>query len=54
LNGKETHLAKRQIVALGGGGFSEESDNTLLDDFTLGLSGVNVPRVCFLPTALLA
>jgi peptidase E len=39
------------IVALGGGGFSEESDNTLLDDYILGLSGSLCPRVCFLPTA---
>ncbi len=40
-----------QIVALGGGGFSQETDNTLLDDYILGLTGVERPRVCFLPTA---
>jgi peptidase E len=39
------------IVALGGGGFSEETDNTLLDDYILGLTGVPEPRVCFLATA---
>lgn len=44
-------MAMRQIVALGGGGFSEESDNTLLDDYILGLTGRERPRVCFLPTA---
>ncbi len=42
---------KRQIVAMGGGGFSMEPDNTLLDDYILGLTGVAKPRVCFVPTA---
>jgi peptidase E len=41
----------RQIVAFGGGGFSQESGNPLLDDYVLGLSGTADPRVCFLPTA---
>jgi peptidase E len=41
----------RQIVAFGGGGFSMEWGNTLLDDFVLGLTGLRRPRVCFLPTA---
>jgi dipeptidase E len=36
---------------MGGGGFSMEPDNLLLDDFILGLTGVTRPRVCFLPTA---
>jgi peptidase E len=40
-----------QIVAFGGGGFSMEWGNTLLDDYVLGLTGVDRPRVCFLPTA---
>ncbi len=40
-----------QIVALGGGGFSMEAGNPLLDDFVLGLTGVPRPKVCFLPTA---
>ena len=40
-----------QIVAFGGGGFSMEWGNTLLDDYVLGLTGVERPRVCFLPTA---
>jgi dipeptidase E len=39
----------RHIVALGGGGFSD--DDRLLDDFVLGLAGPARPRVCFLPTA---
>lgn len=41
----------RHIVAMGGGGFSEEPDNPALDDFILGLTGCNRPRVCFVPTA---
>ena len=41
---------ERQIVALGGGGFSDREDAPL-DDFVLGLAGTARPRVCFLPTA---
>jgi peptidase E len=40
-----------QIVAFGGGGFSMESGNPLLDDYVLSLTGVARPKVCFLPTA---
>jgi dipeptidase E len=40
-----------QIVAFGGGGFSMEWGNTLLDDYVLGLADTRRPRVCFLPTA---
>jgi dipeptidase E len=40
-----------QIVAFGGGGFSTDWGNTLLDDYVLGLTGCERPRVCFLPTA---
>jgi peptidase E len=40
-----------QIVAFGGGGFSMEPGNPLLDDYVLSLTGVERPRVCFLPTA---
>src|SRR5262245_19601149 len=39
------------IVAMGGGGFSMEPDNPLLDDFVLGLSRRQPARVCFVPTA---
>jgi peptidase E len=41
----------RQIVAFGGGGFSMESGNPLLDDYVLGLTRAERPRVCFLPQA---
>jgi peptidase E/ribosomal protein S18 acetylase RimI-like enzyme len=41
----------RQIVAMGGGGFSMEPDNLLLDEYVLSLAASPKPRVCFLPTA---
>jgi dipeptidase E len=44
-------MQARQVVAFGGGGFSQESGNPLLDDYVLGLTGRADPRVCFLPTA---
>jgi peptidase E len=40
-----------QIVAFGGGGFSMEAGNPLLDDYVLSLTAAERPRVCFLPTA---
>jgi dipeptidase E len=39
------------IVAMGGGGFSTEPDNPLLDRFVLGLARREHPRVCFVATA---
>ena len=36
---------------MGGGGFSMEPDNPLLDDFILSQANAARPRVCFLPTA---
>lgn len=44
-------MRKPTIVAMGGGGFSEEPDNPLLDDYVLSLTGRACPRVCFVPTA---
>lgn len=51
-------MARGTILALGGGGFSMEPDNPLLDDFVLSLArspegpeGPERPRICFLPTA---
>ena len=45
----------RRVVAMGGGGFSMEPENPLLDDAVLALArrvrGRDRPRVCFLPTA---
>lgn len=40
-----------QIVAMGGGGFSDASARTPLDDYLLELTGRERPRVCFLGTA---
>ena len=41
----------KQIIAMGGGGFSMEPDNPLLDDYILAQVKRTRPRVCFLPTA---
>ena len=41
----------RQIVTFGGGGFSMEAGNPLLDEFVLELTGRSRPRVCFMPSA---
>lgn len=41
----------RQIVAMGGGGFSMEPENPLLDRYVLSLTGSARPRVCFVATA---
>jgi dipeptidase E len=41
----------QQVVAFGGGGFSMESGNALLDDYVLAATGRERPKVCFLPTA---
>jgi dipeptidase E len=41
----------RQIVTFGGGGFSMEAGNPLLDEFVLDLTGRARPKVCFLPSA---
>lgn len=40
----------KQIVALGGGGFSME-ETPVLDDYILGLARNKEPRICFVPTA---
>ena len=40
-----------QIVAFGGGGFSMDAGNPLLDEYVLRATGVERPRVCFVPTA---
>lgn len=41
---------ERRILAMGGGGFTME-ESSALDRFVLSLTGAQVPRVCFLPTA---
>jgi dipeptidase E len=42
--------AARDIVAFGGGGFSMEAGNPLLDHYVVGLTDAARPRVCFLPS----
>jgi peptidase E len=41
----------RTIFAMGGGGFTMEPANPVLDEFILGLAPRPNPRICFLPTA---
>ena len=41
----------RQIIALGGGGFSMEPENLSLDQYILDQTDKPRPRVCFVPTA---
>lgn len=42
---------KRQIIALGGGGFSDEPKNPLLDDYIISCSNKENPKICFIGTA---
>lgn len=41
----------RQIIALGGGGFSTEPENPLLDLYILKQCGKKNPKICYVPTA---
>ncbi|MBO1004576.1 Type 1 glutamine amidotransferase-like domain-containing protein [Pseudogracilibacillus auburnensis] len=41
----------KQIIALGGGGFSMEPENQLLDKYILHQSKKTSPNICFIPTA---
>src|SRR5438105_3959502 len=40
-----------QIIAMGGGGFSMEPENPLLDDYILQHARKPDPTICFVPTA---
>jgi dipeptidase E len=44
-------MEDRLIFAMGGGGFTMEPTNPLLDEFVLSLTHAREPRVLFLPTA---
>lgn len=44
-------VQRGQIIVMGGGGFTMEPDNPLLDDYVLAATGKRRPRVCFVPTA---
>ncbi|MGA2926667.1 MAG: peptidase E [Solirubrobacteraceae bacterium] len=41
----------RQIMAMGGGGFTMQERTPALDKLVLALTGKPVPRICFMPTA---
>ncbi|MEY8749832.1 Type 1 glutamine amidotransferase-like domain-containing protein [Alkalicoccobacillus gibsonii] len=41
----------RQVIALGGGGFSMEPNNPTLDDYILAQANKPKPKICFIPTA---
>ncbi|HET7628220.1 MAG TPA: Type 1 glutamine amidotransferase-like domain-containing protein, partial [Bacillales bacterium] len=41
----------KQIIAMGGGGFSMEPDNLLLDEYIVAQARNERPKVCFVPTA---
>lgn len=43
-------MQTKQIIALGGGGFSME-ENLALDRYILDQAPVSLPSVCFVPTA---
>src|ERR1700684_123289 len=44
-------MERRRVVAMGGGGFSMEPENPLLDQFILSQARAERPQVCFVPTA---
>ena len=48
-------MTEQIVIAMGGGGFSMEPENPLLDDHVLRVAraarGQERPRICFLPTA---
>jgi len=44
-------LQQGQIIVMGGGGFTMEPENPLLDRYVLEATGKARPRVCFVPTA---
>jgi peptidase E len=47
----EVPFERRLIFAMGGGGFTMEPSNPLLDEFVLDLAARSEPRILFLPTA---
>lgn len=44
-------MTKKQVIAMGGGGFSMEPDNPLLDAFIVSQARKKNPAVCFFPHA---
>ena len=44
-------IKQRQIIAIGGGGFYRDSENLALEKYVTQQTGVESPRVAFVPTA---
>ena len=42
---------KKQVLAMGGGGFTSKCENLKLDEYLLSLTDKKKPKVCFIPTA---
>tara|TARA_Y100001968_G_scaffold288408_1_gene290634 strand:- start:492 stop:1184 length:693 start_codon:yes stop_codon:yes gene_type:complete len=42
---------KKNIIAIGGGGFGRSNSSNLIEKYILNLSLKNCPKICFLPTA---
>ncbi len=42
---------KRQIIAIGGGGFGRNPGEGIIEDYILNQSNVKNPNICFIPTA---
>ncbi|WP_413677896.1 Type 1 glutamine amidotransferase-like domain-containing protein [Prochlorococcus sp. MIT 0916] len=42
---------KKNIVAIGGGGFGRNNSSCLIEKYILNLSEKSIPKICFLPTA---
>jgi dipeptidase E len=40
-------MIKKQVIAMGGGGFSMEPDNPLLDEYVIRQARQKTPSVCF-------
>jgi dipeptidase E len=51
VEGRQVPDIRRQIIALGGGGFSVEPENLALDRYILAQARVSEPAVAFVPTA---
>ena len=42
---------KKQIIAIGGGGFGRSPGEGLIEKYILDQSEQNDPKICFIPTA---
>jgi dipeptidase E len=51
LNSRVSKNSRGQIIALGGGGFSDQPDNPMLDEYILLQANKPKPKILFLPTA---